>query len=131
MGASAPRKTRRPKLPPELRRILTQPFVDQHDAAWFLGFASRSDVVYKMAAKHRARVAKAVKGGALIDLDVLRPRRNADGSWAEIANEKFGGVLRFRTDMLIEMVYPEGMSLRRWHERYAGCDVNKDTEGAA
>ena len=127
MAARPSAATRKPPLPPQLRRILTQPFVDMADAAWFLGVSDRSDTVYRMADRHRKRVAKAVKGGVVIDLAVIRPRRNADGSWAEVANEKLGGVLRFRTDLLIEMVYPEGMSLRRWYERYA----DEDREGAA
>ena len=90
------------------RLVRTQPTVSLDEAAQFLGMAVRSDAAYRMAAKYRKRIAKAQTAGrVMLDTETIRPRRNNAGEWVELANVKFGSVIRCRTDMLLWMVYPE------------------------
>lgn len=98
--------TRR-RVPPALRKVRTQTTVTLDVACEFLGLATKSDLAYSMATRYRARIAKAHKGGHLIDLETLRPRRGKDGRWVEIPNDKVGGAIRCRSDLLLWMLFPE------------------------
>jgi len=96
----------RPKRPPIVRTLMSQPHVDPETAFAFLGV--RRDLGYRLMAVYRARMAKLIKGGRPLDAAAIAPLRARDGvSFAEIPNYKVGGRVRCRSDLLLDMVFPE------------------------
>ena len=90
---------------PIVRKLLREPTVDGDTAREFLGI--RRDLSFRLMERYRRRIAKQLAAGKPLDEEAVRPRRGPDGSWAEIPNHKVGGRLRCRSDLLLEMTYPE------------------------
>lgn len=93
---------------PLVRLLLEHPTVGPEDAFEFLGV--RRDLGYRMLATYRRRIAKATSSSRPLDAGAVHPRRARDGSWAEIANYKVGNRVRCRSDLLLWMVFPEGLA---------------------
>lgn len=96
-------------LPAVVTRMLDEATVPLADAFTLLGLEVDSDLGYRMARRYRDRMANSTSNGATVSMSVLRPRRSRSGEWAEIPNDKIGGKIRCRTDLLLEMVYQEGI----------------------
>jgi hypothetical protein len=94
-----------PGLPDDARRLLERGRVPFADACAFLGVGRTAG--YTMARRYVRRTAKLVKDGRPFNAADLRPERDKDGRWREIPCYEIGGKYMARSDLLIEMVYPE------------------------
>ncbi len=86
-------------LPAVVTRMLDQATVPLADAFTLLCLDTESDKGYTMARRYRERLAPHRDRSALIPMSI----------WSEIPNDKIGGKIRCRTDLLLEMVYQEGI----------------------
>lgn len=104
MAASAARE----RVSPLVRRLLREPTVDTDVADEFLGIGRTMGIA--MRNRYRVRLQRYLERGGVVDAEVIRPRRDSrTGAFVEIPNTKVGGRIRCRSDLLLWMLYPEGV----------------------
>lgn len=98
-----------PATPPAVvRRLLENPTVGVGDAFALLGLAPTSQIGYAMVNRYRKRTLPLQRDG-LATRENMRPLRDEDGAWVEIPNDRVGGKTTCRSDLLLEMIFPEGV----------------------
>ena len=89
------------------RRVRMQPTVSLSDAAQFLGMVPKSEIGYRMARRYRVRLLRLEENGIPITSEAVKPQRDEEGRWLEIANTVVSDTIRCRTDMLRWQIWSE------------------------
>jgi hypothetical protein len=91
----------------EIERLLySQPTVSTSAAFEFLGVGR--DLGFRLMTAYRRRIAKTLaRGRGLVATDVLPRRDPKTGELLEIANQKIGGKVMCRSDLLLWTTFPE------------------------
>ena len=89
-----------------LELLRSQPTVDTTVAFEFLGIGR--DLGFRLLTAYRRRIAKQLARGRVLTVADVLPRRDPKtGELLEIANQKIGGKLMCRSDLLLWTTFPE------------------------